>query len=236
MRSEYRLWSAWPYQEEQSPPVGVPQAGFWPMFFIKRDSENRFFDPFGREIQWQIKPPLTIDWNAELALVERTVNSVTPQQIQSASYWATGEIGERFSTMLYEYAAKYPMGSPNCARMQGFFHATLNDVFVVCWYLKYMWDVARPNQYGRHIPKIIDTPRFPAYPSAHASLAGAADILMTYFFPEEEANIKATTEASAQSRLYAGVHFDADNKEGLRLGRQIGKIAVEILQVQNVKQ
>ncbi|MDQ7865031.1 hypothetical protein RCO48_39790 [Peribacillus frigoritolerans] len=33
-------------------------------------------------------------------------------------------------------------------------------------------------------------------------------------------------EESAQSRLYAGVHFNVDNKEGLNLGRQIGEVVV----------
>ncbi|MDQ0224099.1 hypothetical protein [Metabacillus niabensis] len=40
---------------------------------------------------------------------------------------------------------------------------------------------------------------------------------------------------SAQSRLYAGVHFKADNDEGLRLGRQIGEMVVKIMQLQNVR-
>lgn len=236
MRSEFRRWSQYPYQEEQTPPIGNPNAASWPMFFIRRDGSNRFLDPFGKEITWQISEPLSIDWNSELQIVEQTMSVLTPQQIQSAQYWATGEIAERFSTMLYDFAAKYPMGSPNIARMQGFFHATMNDVFVVCWYLKYLWDVARPNQYGRNIRKIMDTPRFPAYPSAHACLAGAAQEIMTYYFPQEQARIKATADASAQSRLYAGVHFKVDNDEGLRLGRQIGRMVVDVLKVQNVKQ
>ncbi len=33
-------------------------------------------------------------------------------------------------------------------------------------------------------------------------------------------------EESAQSRLYAGVHFKIDNDDGLRLGRQIGEVVI----------
>lgn len=42
-------------------------------------------------------------------------------------------------------------------------------------------------------------------------------------------------EESAQSRLYAGVHFKVDNDQGLRLGRQIGDIIVKLVEAQNVR-
>lgn len=41
-------------------------------------------------------------------------------------------------------------------------------------------------------------------------------------------------EESAQSRLYAGVHFNVDNNEGLSLGRQIGEVVVSLLRTQNL--
>jgi membrane-associated phospholipid phosphatase len=176
--------------------------------------------------------PGEIDWNSELAVVEQTMQNLTPQEIQSAQYWAAGELTERFTNLIYQYAGKYRIGSPNCARILGFFHASMNDVFVITWYLKYQWDVARPNQYGRNIRKLMDTPRFPAYPSAHACLAGAAEVLMCFYFPQEAVRIQSIINVCAQSRLYAGVHFKVDNDEGLRLGRQIGEIAVEVMKAQ----
>ncbi|MEK1833046.1 hypothetical protein AAAC51_41450 [Priestia megaterium] len=39
---------------------------------------------------------------------------------------------------------------------------------------------------------------------------------------------------SAQSRLYAGVHFKVDNDEGLRLGRQIGETVVKLMSSQSL--
>jgi hypothetical protein len=41
--------------------------------------------------------------------------------------------------------------------------------------------------------------------------------------------LRELAEEDAQSRLYAGVHFPVDNSEGLRLGRQIGRIVVNEL-------
>lgn len=93
--------------------------------------------------------------------------------------------------------------------------------------------MARPVQFDRNLPTVVVTPRFPAYPSAHATLAGCTETMLSNFFPSESQIIKRIMEESAQSRLYAGVHFKVDNDEGLRLGRQIGEIVVKLLRNQN---
>ncbi|MEC1070287.1 vanadium-dependent haloperoxidase, partial [Priestia megaterium] len=113
-------------------------------------------------------------------------------------------------------------------------NAAINDTFVITWFLKYLWDVARPNQYGRNLSTVLITPRFPSYPSAHATIAGCSEILLSYLFPSESARIKNLMKESAQSRLYAGVHFKVDNDEGLRLGRQIGETVVKLMRSQNL--
>jgi membrane-associated phospholipid phosphatase len=136
--------------------------------------------------------------------------------------------------MIFSLAKKYRLGSPHIARALGYFHSAVNDAFVMSWYFKYLWDVARPNQYGRNLSPVLTTPRFPSYPSAHATVAGCAESVLSYFFPPEASGIKNTMEQCALSRLYAGVHFKADNDEGLRLGRQIGGMVVSVLKAQNL--
>jgi membrane-associated phospholipid phosphatase len=137
--------------------------------------------------------------------------------------------------MTCDLADKYKLGSPDLGRVLGFLHASLNDAYIIMWYFKYLWDVARPNQYGQNVPAVLPTPRFPSHPSAHATVAGCAEVVLSYFFPEEVSKIKANMEVSAQSRLYAGVHFKVDNDEGLELGRQIGGVVLKVLRAQNVK-
>ncbi|MBU8907498.1 vanadium-dependent haloperoxidase [Desertibacillus haloalkaliphilus] len=230
----YRRWSQHPYFGEVMPPKGSPEASGGPMFFFVRDRNNHFLDPFGRRINWRIKHPNDINWENELFIVQQTLQSLTPQQIQLATYWGTMEMTKRLSPLVYHLTEKYRLDSPQTARVLAYFYAALNDTFVITWYFKYLWDVARPNQYGLSLPYVLLTPRFPAYPSAHASLAGCAEVVLSYYFPQESAVIKRIMEASAQSRLYAGVHFKVDNDEGLRLGRQIGEMIVNLLKAQNI--
>lgn len=234
MRTNYRRWSEYPYQGEQTPPKAYPAPAYFPMFFIFRERNNEFLDPFRRRINWKIKHPIEIEWGTELFIVEQTLSSITPQQIRIAQYWGTVEATQNMTPMIFNLAEKYRLGSPHIARVLGYFHAAVNDAFVMSWYFKYLWDVARPNQYGRNLSSVLTTPRFPSYPSAHAAVAGCAESVLSYFFPPEAAGIKNIMEECALSRLYAGVHFKVDNDEGLRLGRQIGNIVVSVLKAQNL--
>ncbi len=234
MRFNYRKWTEQPYYGEQLPPNGYPEPGQWQMFFISRGEDNCFLDPFGLCIEWRIKNPFDINWGTELLNVEQTLKVLPPQQRYIAQYWGTGELTAKINAMILDLAQKYRLGSLNIARILGYYNAAINDVFVITWFLKYDWNVARPNQYGIDLPTVLITPRFPAYPSAHATVAGCAEVLLSYFFPLEALNIKMIMEESTKSRLYAGVHFEVDNSEGLSLGRQIGEMVVKLMNSQNI--
>jgi hypothetical protein len=234
MPTNYRRWSEYPYPEESIPPKGYPEPAYLSMFFILRRTNNDFLDLFHQRINWRIKHPNNIDWGTELSIVQQTLKSLTPQQIHIAQYWGTGELTEKITTMIFRFAEKYKLGSPNTARVLGYYHAAINDTCVMTWFFKYLWDVARPVQFDRNLSTILFTPRFPAYPSAHATMAGCSEVVLSYFFPSESSRIKKAMEESAQSRLYAGVHFKVDNDEGLGLGRQIGELVVNQLRVQNL--
>ena len=232
MPTNYRRWSQHPYQGEVSPPIGNPKPGNWPMFFIKRDVNGEFLDPFQQKISWQIQDPNTIDWNAEMNLFMNTLSKLTPEQIRIAHYWGTGEVISKLSPMIFRLGEKYRVGSPRITQMQAYFHAATHDAFVMSWFFKYLWDVARPNQYNQKFSTVVVTPRFPSYPSAHATVAGCAEVLLSSYFPLESSNFHKIIEECSTSRLYAGVHFNIDNVEGLRLGRQIGHMVIRFMQVQ----
>ncbi|MCP8971048.1 vanadium-dependent haloperoxidase [Ectobacillus ponti] len=229
MRTIYRKWSEYPYPGEQEPPKGSAAPGYWSMFFIEKGTNGQFLDLSGRVITWSIKHPNTVNWGSELALLEQTLHAQTNQHIQIAKYWGTGEVAAKMNSLAYSLAEAYRYGSPETARMTAYLNAAIHDTCVITWMLKYKWDVARPNQYGHSLPTVLFTPRFPSYPSAHATISGCAEAVLTYFFPAYSARIQEIVREAALSRFYAGVHFQADNDEGLRLGRQIGNIALREL-------
>ena len=126
----------------------------------------------------------------------------------------------------------YDVPPTTSGRILSAVHGAMNDAFVIVWDLKYGFDVARPNQYDQTMKTLLCTPRFPTYPSGHATVSGCAETVLSYFFPREARNLQRIADDNALSRLYAGVHFPIDNDEGLNLGRYIGNIIVNHLKTQ----
>lgn len=61
MQRNYRQWTQYPYPGEKNPPKGSATPGFWPMFFMSKEQNGTFLDPFHQLIHWQIKSPDAID-------------------------------------------------------------------------------------------------------------------------------------------------------------------------------
>jgi membrane-associated phospholipid phosphatase len=72
----------------------------------------------------------------------------------------------------------------------------------------------------------ITTPSFPSYPSAHATFSGAASTVLASFFPAAADKITAMAAEAAQSRVYGGIHYPEDSRDGLALGKMVGQLAV----------
>ncbi|MEO8473803.1 MAG: vanadium-dependent haloperoxidase [Chryseolinea sp.] len=133
------------------------------------------------------------------------------------------------------------------------------DSFINCWKWKYHHYSERPSSY---IPKHIDErwesfwpdPPFPAFPSGHATQAGALAIVMIDLYgdaiaitdsahvgrPRDElrnVDFKARRFNSltqianeiADSRFYGGIHTPQDNEVGLREGSKMGKNINQLL-------
>lgn len=210
-----------------------PRAGSWPMYFFKINTRGKVIDWRGKPITLQIKNPETVDFRGkELHIVQSTLNRLTKRQRKIAKYWSFGPPTKQWTPIVDRLIDTYRLSPPRAARVLGAVQAGINDSLVITWYLKYIWDVARPNQVDRKLKSIIATPRFPGYPSGHSTSSGCAQVILSYFFPTEAKRLKQLAEEDAVSRLYAGVHFPADNHEGLRLGRQLGRIIVSKLNKQ----
>lgn len=235
MSDNYLRWSEIAYGGEVHPPNDAvdPQASSWPMYYLKREGDS-FYGPNGK-ISFQIRSPESIDWNKQLSIVQSTLKNITTEQVNIATYWGTGPATKQWTPIIDRLIDTYGLTPTKAARVLAAVQAGMNDTFVVAWYYKYLWDVARPIQYDPKLKPILCTPRFPTYVSGHAAVSGCAETILSYFFPSEARRLKELAEQNAKSRLYAGVHFTIDNDEGLRLGRQIGKVITNELHQQRAE-
>jgi membrane-associated phospholipid phosphatase len=140
----------------------------------------------------------------------------------------------------------------------------LRDYVIASWKSKYYYNVERPTSYIRRLiepnwttmlndqtngnkPQGL-TPAFPAYPSGHSGMGGAAAVPMSDIFgssysmvdhchefrvefngkPRAFNNFYEMAYENAISRVPLGVHFEMDCIAGLELGYLAGKRVVEL--------
>ena len=228
---KYKHWTDLPYAGEDKPPSNPvdPLAGSWSTEYIQLNADGQLKDRNGKTIDLDIQNPNNIKWNQQLKVVQETLENITDEQIQIAKYWGAGAPTKQWTPIIDRLIDTYGVTPPMAGRILKAVHSGINDTTVVTWYVKFRYNVARPNQLDHDLTTILCTPRFPTYVAGHASVAGCAEVILSYFFPSESSRLKALAEEAALSRLYAGVHFPVDLEDGLKLGRQIGHIVVHTL-------
>lgn len=181
----------------------------------------------------------------EAALDYQLSQTLTPEQLTIAHYWADG-VGT-FS------GPGHSMAIVKALLMQR--HGTLSDaaeafartgiaeadVLTGIWRAKYRYNLIRPITYIRRVidptwNTVLPTPPFPEYVSAHSGQSAAAMATLETLFgtnvpfvdhahdadgfaPRSFPRIFAAAEEAGISRLYAGIHFQSGNLNGRALGR-----------------
>ena len=173
-----------------------------------------------------------------------TRNNLTPDQVVIARFWADGPgsingPGHSLSTatqILQLVGANLGEAAETYARVG---IAVADGVYAV-WWSKYTYNWIRPVTYiNRYIDPgwttFLATPPFPEYTSAHSGQTSAAintlialwgDIAYTDhthdsdgFAPRAFASLTDSMNETAESRLYAGIHFRSAVFEGIAQGR-----------------
>ena len=234
MSKKFLRWSKVPYAGETKPPGDpvTPTAGSWSLTYLKRNRKGDFLNPKGVKMHFPIIQPDHIDFEKELKIVQSTLRNNNRIHEKLAIFYGTGVPTKQWSPVIDRLIDSYGVSPVYAARILLAVQAAVNDTMIVVWDYKYKWDTARPNQYDQEMETVICTPRFPTYPSGHASMSGCSEVVLSYFFPREAKKLHKFAEEDAVSRLYAGVHFPIDNTEGLKLGRFIGKVVVDHLKTQ----
>jgi hypothetical protein len=103
----------------------------------------------------------------------------------------------------------------------------MHDAFIACWVVKFRDWSERPITAIRRtvdpqFTPLLVTPSFPSYVSGHATISAAAAVVLSHHFPNDQQHYRHLAEEAANSRLWGGIHFDIDNKEGLLLGASVG--------------
>ena len=145
------------------------------------------------------------------------------------------------------------------ARLFALLNIALADAGIASWDAKYYYGFWRPITAIREagadgnaltMPEtdwspLLATPPFPSYTSGHSTFSGAASEVLSFFFgPEHRVHhstddlpgvvrsfdsFSEAAEEAGMSRIYGGIHFGFDNRDGLAQGRAVGRLATRVV-------
>lgn len=186
-------------------------------------------------------PPVLFDspayWD-ETQEVLRVNKTLTAEQKKIADDWNLDQGSVTPSGVWNMKAAKLieknHLDTVGAARLFSALNVAMADAMIAAWRVKYEYWTQRPvtaiqDKFDPKFMPYLVTPSFPSYVSAHATVSGAASVVLAGFFPEAGDELQKAAAEAALSRLYGGIHFSSDNNQGLALGRKIGEIVLQQL-------
>ncbi len=175
---------------------------------------------------------------------------LTESKKRNAMFWASVLPPNDLVRILSLQLAERDFSSANAAQALAWNAVAQLDAFIACWTIKYDQKLVRPDVgIPGFIPwlatddarRVFDdlglssidtpyalfgTPRFPAYPSGHASQSAAAAAHAGWLLPDEKAFWESMAVASGVSRIDGGIHWPADHLGGKALGRAVATTVI----------
>lgn len=190
-----------------------------------------------------LTPPYSSNFYPELYKEEKKLvefQSPSSDQLLAINYWA-GASGTKTPAGIWldiqnSISVIEEKDEVGFSYVQMTLSKLLYDSFIICWKNKYKYWFNRPNQAIPGLTSTIPTPSFPGYPSGHATISSSAGTYLSYVYPENKEKIMEKVNQAANSRLWSKIHFDMDNKAGVRLGKLIGETFTEKEKKKNMKE
>jgi membrane-associated phospholipid phosphatase len=178
----------------------------------------------GDELRPSAPPPVT---GAELDEVLELQGQRTATSSAAIAKWDDPSIVLPWTNLALDLIRVHTPNPVRASRALALLHAALFDTLVATEDTRMAF--SRPGPAAD--PAVIPLGRSPAssssFPSAHAAVATAATIVLTYLFPQELANgLTALADQAATSRLLAGQNVRSDIEAGQAMGRVVGELAV----------
>jgi PAP2 superfamily len=218
------LWT--PTPPAFAPPL-EPLAGTWQPWNLRAGSQFRPDTP---------PRPGSLRYAVELLEVYVVSRTLTPERRRIADFWADGAgtvtPPGHWNKIALDLVRAHGLSTAEAAEVFAVLNTAQADAFIACWDAKFTYWSERPvtairRERDPNWLSYIVTPPFPGYVSGHSTTSGAASEVLAAFFPRDADQLRAWAEEAAVSRLYGGIHFRSDNEAGLKLGRQVGRKALE---------
>lgn len=167
----------------------------------------------------------------EQRLTREILKNVTQEQKLATVLWTAGPGTKTVPGILIERGTKrmieQEVSLPKLIFIRSLLAAVLDDANNASYDTKYTYQAKRPFMVDPTLITLMPTPNNPSYPSSQATLATAASVILTHFFPEDRDLWEAQSREAGLSRVWGGIHFMMDQEAGSRLGTAVAQEALK---------
>lgn len=209
-----------------APPPAQPIAPLW-------GEAKGWFIRWGKQFRPAAPPAFgSVEHTAALAEVKALVAARTPAQLASAQFWQfgsgpAGPVGH-YAEVASDLTIAAGYDERRTARVHAVLQMAIMDATIACWDAKYTWWTVRPYHVDPSITTPVGRPNFPAYPSAHSCISGAAGNVLSSLFPASKPLMDAKIAEAGMSRIYAGLHYRFDITAGNEIGARVAALAIQL--------
>ena len=179
-------------------------------------------------------PPPPADLTPSVDSVITIVNARTRAQDSIAKFWNLAQPSVTalgyWDQQAASYISEYGLDERQAAHVFALVNAAGSDAILGCWEAKYYYLTLRPWMVAPiDLPKTkldIGRPNHPSYPSGHSCVSSAAATVLEHFFPAKSTTLNQQVAEAGISRIYAGIHYFVDIKQGQALGQSVAQWAI----------
>ncbi|MFN2525672.1 MAG: phosphatase PAP2 family protein [Actinomycetota bacterium] len=140
--------------------------------------------------------------------------------------WNVGPATIPWTEVALEMIQKHRRRPSVAARALALLHTAMFDALVAACDSKDAYNRPLPSELDPRIDPLI-VARGTSYPAERAAIAGAAEKVLTYLFPNEPPRtFEQLATQAVESRLYAGVNYRSDVLRGRALGRKVAELFI----------
>jgi membrane-associated phospholipid phosphatase len=183
--------------------------------------------------QFVAPPPPAYDspeWQHQLKMTQDALAKVTPQQTKAIVFWAgnPGTVTPPGLWLIYanDYIFSHELPLSKILMIRSVLAMGMADSVIAVFNSKYTYWMKRPFMLDPSISTVMPTPNHPSYPAGHSTISSAAATILTYYFPENQANWLQKANEASMGRVWGGIHFTIDAEQGIILGKRVGEAAI----------
>jgi membrane-associated phospholipid phosphatase len=197
----------------------APNPSSWKTWILSSSDQFRLGAPPNRRSATTRK---------ELRRIERYQRVVSKRERRLIKRWARGPATLPWTAIALDMLLVHRPGAfpTRSARIFGLLHLGMYDAVVAAWDSRAQYRRRPPFRVDDEIRRLAASERS-SYPDIYAAVAGAAERILAYVYPNEPSTtFTRLADQATRARLVAGVAYPSDVAQGRLLGNRVAEAVI----------